>query len=168
MVISAPRSGSTWAANWLTTEKSICLHDPLWTTYHTDLDDLDNFKPDRMLGISCTGIMIYDEFLNKHPARKVILHREIGEISKSLNARGMPDIPHESAEYLSGIHGRHYDWDALFDDKQAKEIYEYLLQIPFDAERHELLKTLNVQSNLERIEVDKGATQRFIEDLRSK
>ena len=45
---------------------------------------------------------------------------------------------------LDRVQGRHYDWKALFDDPAP--IYEFLLQIPFDAERHRELTALNIQN----------------------
>ena len=48
MVLSAPRSASTWAANWLTTEKTLCLHDPVLEHYP---EDLDRIPCDRVLGV---------------------------------------------------------------------------------------------------------------------
>lgn len=85
MVIGLPRSGTAWAANWLTTDTTFCLHDPLAKYHHTELDGLVS---DKRLGVACTGLWTQPEWLNAHPAKKVILHRPLEEINRSLKAIG--------------------------------------------------------------------------------
>lgn len=139
MLLAAPRSATAWASNWLTTDRSLCLHDPLnrWT-----LEELDQrrFKH-RVLGIACTVSALLPN-INEHAARKVILHREPGEVRESM------DRLHIQGNYdfaaLDKVEGRHYDWRQLFEDPAP--IYEYLLRYPFDAERHEELRGMNVQN----------------------
>jgi hypothetical protein len=45
-------------------------------------------------------------------------------------------------------------------------IYEYLLDLPFDAERWSVLRQMNVQPNLDSIQVNKAAVARFVAELR--
>jgi len=45
---------------------------------------------------------------------------------------------------LDDVEGKHHDWMDLFNN--PKPIYEYLLERPFDSERHDLLRRLNVQN----------------------
>lgn len=139
MVLAAPRSGTAWAANWLTTDETLCLHDPLyeWTYAH-----LEAWPTDRRLGIACTASALLD--VNRHPARKVVLHRDPTEVSESmvrLGIRGSYDF-----EALDRVQGRHYDWRDLFENPGP--IYEYLLERPFDLERHQLLQGLNIQNTV--------------------
>ena len=156
MIIAAPRSGTAWASNWLTTEHSLCLHDPLWK--HR-LDALDNIESEKVMGIACTGLFMFPRWLNKHPARKVILHREVEEISASCAAHGLPEISLDVPRKLNLVEGLHVDWMDIFD--KPKTIYEYLLQMPFDAERHAHLKTLNIQNMLDKIVIDQEVGLRF-------
>jgi hypothetical protein len=78
IVVGLPRSGTAWAANWLTTDTTHCIHDPIAKHHHTELDDLSSSKH---LGVSCTGLWRFPDWLNKHPAKKVILRRDRAEIA---------------------------------------------------------------------------------------
>lgn len=160
MVVGLPRSGTTWAANWLTTDSTLCLHDPL---LQYQIEELDEIKSDKTLGVSCTVIGSYYQWLNKHPARKVILHRDEKEVADSLAQIGMDG--YIKACDLSKIEGMHIHWLELFD--RPKAIYEFLLRKSFDADRHRLLVDMNIQPNLDRIEINQEATQRFIEDVKN-
>lgn len=137
MLLGAPRSGTAWAANWLTTERSLCLHEPLYRLTHAQLDAR---RGSRILGIACTVSALLD--INCHPARKVVLHREPAEIRQSMERLCIAGDYDFAA--LDHVEGRHYPWQALFETPAP--IYEYLLEQPFDAERHDLLRGLNVQN----------------------
>lgn len=139
MVIAAPRSATAWCANWLTTDRTLCLHDPLHEHTYADLDAR---KGTRTLGIACTVSALFYERVNRHPARKVILHRDAREITDSMHQLGIPGCYDFDA--LHKVHGMHCHWRQVFED--PKPIYEFLLTYPFDAERHTLLKRLNVQN----------------------
>ena len=162
MIIAAPRSGTTWAANWLTTDNTLCLHDPLWTRHYSELDSIKSLKT---VGISCTGIMYFHEFLNKHSARKVILHRDLNEINKSLCDIGLTEMEQKNIDVLSKINGIHRHWTEIFDS--PKKIYEYLLELPFDEERHDQLKEIEMQPHFDGLTIGKETTRKFLEELRS-
>lgn len=137
MLLAAPRSGTAWAANWLTTDTSLCLHDPMFKHTHAELDARPG---ERTLGIACTVSALLE--INQHPARKVILHRDPAEVRASmaiLGIRGDYDF-----HALDRVEGQHHDWMDLFNN--PKPLYEYLLERPFDEERHDLLRRLNVQN----------------------
>lgn len=138
MLLAAPRSATAWAANWLTTDRSLCLHDPLnqWT-----VEELDRRRGPKMLGIACTVSALLPN-INEHAARKVILHRTPQEVRESMERLGIRGSYDFAA--LDQVQGRHYDWRQLFEDPAP--IYEYLLRYPFDAERHAELTGLNVQN----------------------
>jgi len=162
MVIAAPRSGTTWAANWLTTDTTLCLHDPLYRWHYLQLDRIESR---RTLGISCTGSYFFADWLNAHPARKVILHRDAGEINRDLEAIGLPSMGGDCySGPLWSIHGRHHDWQDLFH--KPAEIYEFLLEQPFDKERHDLLVQMHIQPDFGRIEVDREATAKLAAEVR--
>lgn len=155
MVIGLPRSGTTWASNWLTTDATLCMHDPLATIHYKDWDHI---KSNRVLGIADTGIQIFHEWLNKHPARKIILHRDKQEIAKSL---GMTDI---GISHLERINGIHCNWMDIFDN--PKPIYEYLLQKEFDSERHFHLKNIRMQPCNEEMSVNKNLVLKIIDEIK--
>jgi hypothetical protein len=143
MVLSAPRSGSTWAANWLTTCHSHCLHDPVLEHRVEELDriHLDKIK---LLGVSCTALALCPDFVNHHPARKVILHRDPLAIEGSLKRIGLSSLSPRWDGALERIEGMHAAYLDLFDPETAKPIYEHLLQTDFDAERHAALVKMRI------------------------
>lgn len=157
MVISYPRSGSTWASVWLTTDKTLCLHDPLYKYHYEDLDKIESKKT---LGISCTNIGIFSDFLNKHPAKKVILHRDINEVNKSLSELELPEIPEFD---LNKINGLHCYWMDIWND--PKLIWDYLMDSEFDFERHKELSKIHMQPTFEKIEINKEATRRLVKEM---
>jgi hypothetical protein len=162
MVIALPRSGTTWTSNWLTTGSTLCLHDPLWKYHYSELDSL---KSTRELGISCTGSMMFPEWLNNHPARKVILHRDVAEVNASLNRIGLPVLPEGTEKRLDVIDGMHVDWREVFD--KPKEIYEFLLQRAFDGERHNEIKHILMEPNFNTVPIDTRVMARLNNELRS-
>lgn len=152
IVTGLPRSGTTWIANWLTTDQSLCIHDPL---YKYKLDELDGIITSKKLGISCTAMWNFRDFLNSHPARKLIVHRDLAEVNDSLkNEMHVDTISQEQAASLNDIYGIHADLKDIFDKHKAKEIYETLLQIPFDEERYLQLVEMNVQPNFGKVTFD--------------
>lgn len=160
MLVAAPRSGTTWASNWLTTDTTLCLHDPLWQRHYSTLDAIASPKT---IGISCSGIALFPEWVNAHPARKVILHRDLKEIDASLERIGLTAISAQWEGVLERIDGVHLPWTDLWENPQP--IYEYLLRKPFDAERHAELSQINMQPNFERLHIDRSATSRLIREL---
>lgn len=163
MVLAAPRSGTAWAANWLNTDNTRCLHDPLWRHHY---DDLDKIESDKDLGISCTGLALHPTFLRHHLARKVVLHRPFKEINDSLARLGQNPLGKVWETALDQIPGMHAYWDDLFHPIKARPIYEYLLDRRFDPERHHELVDLNVQMNFGSVTINKAANARMFEDLR--
>lgn len=150
MLIAAPRSGTTWAANWLTTEKTLCLHDPLSNTHYQAWNAIKTIK---RLGVADTGIALFPRFLRAHPARKVIVHRPIDDINTSLSRAGLPMITNKWKSLLDSIEGMHVGWNELFEKPQP--IYEYLTELPFDSERHAELMKMHVQPFRDRIEINR-------------
>ena len=161
MIISAPRSASTWASNWLTTDTTLCLHDPLLRWPKEQWNSLQSVK---RLGIACTGVALFPAWINEHPARKVILHRELSDVDQSLANIGMTPIGKYWGGVLEKIHGVHLPWSDLFE--RPKFIYEYLLDLPFDAERHAYLREINIQPNFGNLSVNRVATARLMAELR--
>ena len=160
MIIAAPRCGTTWAANWLSTDSTLCIHDPLYTKHYSELDSIYSNK---MLGVSCTGLYHFPDFINSHPARKVILHRPIGEINKSLELLGLPGVRDEDINRLNTIKGKHFAWTELFNN--PSEIYEYLLLKRFDSERFNQIKHIEMQPRFCSLPVSKEVTARLILEL---
>lgn len=161
MILAAPRSGTTWASNWLTTDTTLCLHDPLlkWT-----MDELLTLESSKRLGVSCTGLALFPEWVNAHPARKVILHRPLAEVDQSLLEIGMTPISTQWHGVLDRIEGVHLDWQEMFHRPQA--MYEYLLDMPFDPERWAVMREINVQPHFQELTINREATARLMDELR--
>lgn len=142
IVVSLPRSCSTWTANWLTTDQSICWHDATGYALPPDLDEMPSEKQYR--GISCTGAWMWDEWFENHPARKLILERDTNEINESLEALGLPPMPEYYLDRFARLKGRRIHFSELFTN--PKGIWEHLLpDLPFDTERHTELAKMNIQ-----------------------
>jgi hypothetical protein len=139
MVLAAPRSGTAWASVWLSTEDSLCIHEPVSRYSKTQLDAIESSK---MLGVACTVQALWPDSVNKLSGRKVILHRNPDEIRESMRKLKLPGD--YNFEALDRIEGMHCDWCDLFVNPAP--IYEFLLQKAFDAERHAELARLNIQN----------------------
>lgn len=140
MIIAAPRSASAWASVWLTTDTTLCIHEPLTRWRQEQLDGIPSIKA---LGVACTALARFPDFVNAHPARKVILHRSEREVRASMASLGIAGDYDFRA--LDRINGNHCDWRELFTDPEP--IYTYLLGKPFDAERHHELVGMNMQND---------------------
>ncbi len=168
MVLGGPRSATTWAANWLTTDTTFCLHDPLLEYTRRQLDVMT--IPGRTLGIACTSSMLFPEWVKKHPAKKIILFRGIEEINTSLEALGLPVLD-KAAHYgrlktlMDAKISLHY-WEGLFDKIEAENIWKGLLGTPFDPYRHDLLCGFNVQPQFRRLPVSKDAVADLVQRTR--
>lgn len=162
MVLSAPRSASTWVANWLTTEKTLCLHDPVMEHSPAEFDAL---PCDRVLGIACTGLALLADFVNAHAARKIVVHRDLIQVNKSLTSIGLWPLgstwmrkPLEDIDCETAYHVHYQD---LFEPARAKVIYEYLLEQPFDAPRHEQLCAMHIEPNFEALRLKPERARAF-------
>lgn len=165
MVISGERSGSTWAANWLTTDTTICFHDPLLRWSFSDLDGIFPLMG-RKKGVSCTALQLAPDWVNKHPARKVIVHRPDEEIAASWDNIGVvPIMARRTNERLSEIHGLHVKYKDLFDPGHARHIAEYL-DVPFDHHRHAELVQMNIQPQFASLCVTERGVKGLVESIR--
>jgi hypothetical protein len=165
MVLGPPRSGTTWVSNLLTTEYTSCIHDPLWTTHYKDLDKL---KSKKILGIACTGLFMFPDFVNDHPARKIILHRDLNDINTSLAKIGLPLITKDQNHSLYDLRGIHVSWKSMFDEVGAKYIFEHLTQLEFDKERFALLKQIKMQPNFHTVMVNPKLTTQLVKEIQER
>lgn len=151
IVMGLPRSATTWAANWLTTDKTFCLHDPfMYGDEHRWPHD------DRRFGIACTAAYLHPEWLARQECPKVRIVRDPRKCDRSLAALGLPDT--------SGLHsfwkaeGKPFAMRDLFDDNGARFIWSTLLQdIPFDGLRHRQLRDFRIEPHQRVIDYVKAA-----------
>lgn len=158
MVLSAPRSASTWAANWLTTERTLCLHDPVFE-HKPEL--LDEIPSDRTLGVACTALALLPEFVNAHPARKVIVHRDLHQVNRSLSSLGLTPLGSMWRGALEKIMGNHIQYEELFTPGIASWVYEFLTEQPFDAARHQQLCAMHVQPCYDKVRIEPERVRDF-------
>lgn len=165
MIICAPRSASTWTSNWLTTDTTLCMHEPSWKM---DCSMFDSIKSDKVLGLSETSSIGFHKMAKVHPSRKVVLHRDISECSKSLMDLGFPPLSKYWENALDKIPGRHYHWLDVFNKDKAKDIYEFLLQKPFDVERWEWIKEIEMQPHFAGLTISTDVAKRLMSELRAR
>jgi len=168
MIIGLPRSGTTWAANWLTAGEVFCAHDPLWTCGRRDLDSAVVDSAAEVRGVSCTGLWHFPEFVNAHPARKLILRRPVREVRVSMKRLCLPDLPLLPERALDRLVGEHVDWRQLFDPATAPGIWEHITGgVPFDAARHALLRQIHVEPQFNRVAVRRDVVREMLAEQRS-
>lgn len=131
-----PRSRSTWIANWLTTEKTICLHDPL---RDKTIKDIEAMKADKVLGIADTSLLLYGDKLNRYRCKKLIVHRNQNQVSRSVGQK----VDARLASQLNGVKGLHVQYDEI--NAMGRDIWEYLIGDGFDRERFDLLVDMNIE-----------------------
>ena len=167
MIVGLPRSGTTWAANWMTTNQTFCLHDPLNRLHYQDWDnDFIHFPPHgRMLsvGVSCSGIWNFPRFVNAHRAKKLILIRDFEEIQTSLGEAGLPFLDSSAKTALDVIKGPRLHYRELFDPGVAEMVWEHLTgsSISFCERRHSVLVDVKVETNFESLNPDVYVTKRL-------
>lgn len=162
IVTALPRSGTTWAANWLTTDKSICLHDALGDYSTEELDARPNNL--KRQGISCTAAWLKQEWIENHPGKVLILERDPDEVNQSLVEIGLPPLKKQHIDWFKTVKGVRIPYTALFD--APEELWTYLMPgMPFDEERHAELKKMNIQPTESVLVPDAAKVLKAIERL---
>lgn len=142
MVLGLPRSGTAWCANWLTTDRSLCLHDPFSRRLpeHWPFDH-------RKRGISCTGAYLLPGWLRQHHCPLVVVERDRGACDASLKAMGLPETTDAMVAALDAVDAPRFAFADLWDEAKAKGLWKYLVPgVPFDAPRYRQLRGMNVQT----------------------
>jgi hypothetical protein len=138
-VLGLPRSGTTWLANWLTTERSVCLHDPF------------RFLPEqwprdgRRFGVSCTGGYLMPKWLDRQECPIAVIERDPADCDASLARMGLGKVGVLAPE-LARVDGRRWRFADLWNEDRAHDLWAFLLPgVPFDALRYRLLRDMQVQ-----------------------
>lgn len=168
MVIAPPRCATTWIANWLTTDTTICYHDPLMHLHPTEIDEVLTRIPAncaKVVGIACTGIALFPDWVNAHPARKLILERPFEEIDASLERVGVPMVSPQWEGAMELIAGKAMPWDSVFDCDKATEIYRHLLRRIMDPDRWHQLREMYIAPNFNALALNRGNALRLMREL---
>lgn len=162
MVLAGPRSATTWLSNLLTTDHTLCMHDPLLEYTTLQLDQVT--IPGKRLGIADTTALLWPVWLNLHTAKKIVVWRDPEEINHALIQLGLARLDvSKHAVRISALDKKIkvYDWRAVFEWRTAKEICDRF-DVPIDKWRFHELRKMNVQPEFSRLPVSKEAIQQLV------
>lgn len=162
-ILALPRSGTTWAANWLTGYRHICLHDPL--QHYTQEDLLRwSYRNPKETGVSCTGLWMHPEWVETHIRRWIIIDRPVHEVQSSLFQIGLPPMGEQAIERFRAMPGRRFQMTDLFKPESASEIQRLLMpHRPFDIDRHRELCKMEINPRFQNIHPDPAAVKQWMQ-----
>lgn len=139
-MLGLPRSGTAWLANWLTTDTTLCLHDPFQRLPEDWPSD------ERRLGISCTGAYLFPKWLEQQTCPVAVIERDPSACDESLAELGLPSTSGLPAA-LARVQGRRWRFEDIWQEDTARELRSYLLpREAFDPLRYRLLRDLRVET----------------------
>jgi hypothetical protein len=147
LILSLPRSGSAWLANFLTYGPVYCYHEPM---AEGSLEQLQPQAP--LTGAIDTGAWMWPELI---PAgvRLFALAREPRRVSRSLRAVDLPDDPDfaKFRETTSGLVT--FDYERLFEVEYLRGVWRAIAggDATFHGERARRLISFNVQRDLDEL-----------------
>ena len=143
IVLGLPRSGTTWISNWLTTDRSLCLHDPFAYALPESWP-----RDARRFGISCTGAYLFPKWLAQQECQVALIERDPEACDASLAALGWGDVSGLLGAFAAAD-GRRFRFEHLWDEDHARELWEFLLpDVPFDGIRYRMLQDIQVQPHM--------------------
>lgn len=148
-VFALPRSGTAWLANWLTTDRSLCLHDPFAVSMPEHWESKGRF------GIACTGSYLFPKWLHTLDCPVAVIERDPLECNASLRANGLPENVMHLKRALDATDGRRWRFADLWNEDKARELWAFLLPaVKFDAQRYRLLRSLHVETKSRTADMD--------------
>ncbi len=143
IVLGLPRSATTWLANWLTTERSLCLHEPF--SYGMPAAwPID----ERLRGISCTAAYLMRGWLENYDCPTALIERDPVACDASLRAIGLPGTA-PITRLFNQADGRRFAYESLWHEEGARELWNFLLpHVPFDRLRYRLLQDMQIQPHM--------------------
>lgn len=145
VVTGLPRSATTWLAVLLTTDRSLCLHDPFALGWP------DKWERDgRRFGISCTGVYLMPEILARQDCPIAIIERDPDECAASLEGIGYkPEGLAKLKAMLEKAEGWRFPFADLWDEAKAAALWDFLLPgLPFDRLRYRQLSQMKIEPHL--------------------
>lgn len=165
MVLGGPRSATTWAANWLTTDSTICLHDPLLEYEPATLERM-GFRGGKRLGIACTASTMYPDWVNSLQCPKLVLVRDVHEINNSLRGLGLVElIPSRHEARLATVKNAMFvHYEDMFALSRAFVIAKHL-GVPFDADRYDVLRQMRIEPMWAHLNIGKSAAMTLVKRI---
>lgn len=162
LVTGLPRSRTAWMSAFLSTENSICQHEP--TAFMNSVDDIVKFYkawPHKFVGASDSGMgMWIDWVLGIIKPKTLIIERSLTDVEQSLEDMKLP-VP--ATNYCDLLLGKlltvknhplvlWVPFDALNEQRVMQKIWWHLLPgEPFDEQRYRRMCNLNITVNLSSI-----------------
>lgn len=164
MILGGPRSGTTWAANWLTTDTTICLHDPLLEFNLQQLSQL--YYPGKRLGVADTCALLYPKWVKAQACPKIVLYRSVAEINVSLSRLGLIELGElKHLGRIDAVKGIPiFPYEQLFNPSSAQKICGHL-GVPWDAARHDVLRQMRVEPLWKHLNVGAAAARELVQRI---
>lgn len=121
-----PRSGTTWAANWLTSGRVLCLHDPEQDHAPQDVEWLNIAG---RFGVASSGLWALPGIAERIAARVpvLIVEREPQAVQAAMGRAGLPALPQWAFDRFQALPGRRVPFGALWGDEgAARAAWDYL------------------------------------------
>lgn len=142
-VFGLPRSGTAWIANWLTTDSTLCRHDP----FADGLPETWAFDH-RKRGVACTGGYLFPQWVDSLQCPIAVIERDVNDCEASSNEIGFHGVE-PLARWLAQVKARRWRFEDLWREESACELQAFLLpDLPFDVVRYRQLKQMNVQRDM--------------------
>lgn len=154
IVVALPRSGTTWLSNLLTTERSLCIHDPFY------YGEPETWPHDgRRRGICCTVAYVIPGFIESCACPVVVLERDPADCDKSMAALGWPATT-LVLDKFNALPWPRVPFADLWDEDKVQLLWDYLLPgLIFDRIRYRLLRDMQVQPYMPTWKPDAAVSQ---------
>ena len=157
-IVSLPRSGTAWLANFLTYGDAFCFHEGLFGCASLDqYAELFNGVEESVVGNADTGaIFVLPALFKRYPdAKYVFVIRDLVDVSASIQSIGLSaaEVP-AMADYLwwgiSHIDGAlTVKFDDLFNQITLRKIWKHIgMPAPFPFRRTEMLRQMRVEDGI--------------------
>lgn len=177
IVLSLPRSRSTWLSRFLSYREWECGHDQL--RYMRSLDDIKAWLSLDKFGTCETGGAPFWRLLLKYAPdiRVITIRRPVNDVIQSLAKVGMGNLPEirkglvKMDRKLDQIEGRmpnvrSYEYSALSDEVTCGELFEFCIpDYGHDSEHWNKLNSTNIQTNFAALTRYVGANLNSINKL---
>jgi hypothetical protein len=143
IVLGLPRSATTWLSVWLTTDRSLCLHDPFASALPEDWP-----RDSRRFGISCTGAYLFPRWLEQQQCPVAVIERDASACDQSLERMGLSGTGNLH-EFLLSVDGRRFHFSGIWNEEKAQKLWAFLLpDIPFDSIRYRQMRDIQIQPHM--------------------